>query len=67
MSFGGAGFTGCGKSIFCHPVHGEPSEARDLLFFWASKKQQIPRAKPALRNDRVRVFPKFVKQVLAEI
>jgi hypothetical protein len=33
-----------------------PSEARDLLFFSASKKQQIPRAKPALRNDMVRVF-----------
>jgi hypothetical protein len=32
-------------------VHGEPSEARDLLFCTASKKQQIPRANPALRND----------------
>jgi hypothetical protein len=38
-----------------------PSEARDLLFFSASKKQQIPRANPALRNDRVRVFPQPVK------
>ena len=28
-----------------------PSEARDLLFFSSSKKQQIPRANPALRND----------------
>jgi hypothetical protein len=38
-----------------------PSEARDLLFFPASKKQQIPRANPALRNDTVRVFPQPVK------
>jgi hypothetical protein len=38
-----------------------PSEARDLLFFSACKKQQIPRAKPALRNDRVPVFPQPVK------
>jgi hypothetical protein len=38
-----------------------PSEARDLLFFSASKKQQIPRANPALRNDMVRVFPWPVK------
>ena len=38
-----------------------PSEARDLLFFSASKKQQIPRANPALRNDMVRVFPQPVE------
>jgi len=38
-----------------------PSEARDLLFFSASKKQQIPRANPALRNDMVRVFPQPVQ------
>jgi hypothetical protein len=38
-------------------VHGEPSKARDLLFFSASKKQQIPRANPALRNDMAVVFP----------
>jgi hypothetical protein len=38
-----------------------PSEARDLLFFPASKKQQIPRANPALRNDMVRVFPQPLK------
>jgi hypothetical protein len=38
-----------------------PSEARDLLFFSASKKQQIPRANSALRNDMVRVFPQTVK------
>jgi hypothetical protein len=37
-----------------------PSEARDLLFFSTSKKQQIPRAKTALRNDKVRVFPQPV-------
>ena len=30
-----------------------PSEARDLLFFAKSKKKQIPRANPALRNDPV--------------
>jgi hypothetical protein len=36
------------------------SEARDLLFFAASKKQQILRANPALRNDMVRVFPQPV-------
>ena len=52
------GCTGCGKSIICHPVHGEPREVRDLLFFSACKKQQIPRANPALRNDKVRVFPR---------
>jgi len=40
-----------------------PSEARDLLFFPASKKQQIPRAKPALRNDRVRVYPRPAQPV----
>jgi len=34
-----------------------PSEARDLLFFSASKKQQIPRANHALRNDMMRIFP----------
>jgi len=38
-----------------------PREARDLLFFSASKKQQIPRANPALRNDTVRVFPQPVQ------
>jgi len=37
-----------------------PSEARDLLFCSAPKKQQIPRANPALRNDMVRVFPQPV-------
>jgi hypothetical protein len=41
-----------------------PSEARDLLFSPASKKQQIPRANPALRNDTVRVFQQSVKPVL---
>jgi len=41
-----------------------PSEARDLFFFSASKKQQIPRANPALRNDIARVFPQPVKRVL---
>ena len=40
------------------------SEARDLLFFSAPKKQQIPRANPALRNDRVRVFPQPMKPML---
>jgi hypothetical protein len=30
-----------------------PSEARDLLFFSTSKKKQIPRANPTLRNDRM--------------
>ena len=38
-----------------------PSGARDLLFFSAFKKKQIPRANPALRNDMVRVFPQPVK------
>jgi hypothetical protein len=38
-----------------------PSEARDLLFFPASKIQQIPRANPALRNDMMRVFPQPLK------
>jgi hypothetical protein len=38
-----------------------PSEARDLLFSPTSKKQQIPRANIALRNDMVRVFPQPVK------
>jgi hypothetical protein len=38
-----------------------PSEARDLLFCPTSKKQQIPRANIALRNDMVRVFPQPVK------
>ncbi len=53
------------KDFFVIPftvnVHGEPSEARDLLFFSASKKQQIPRANPALRNDMVRLFPQPVQ------
>ncbi len=44
-----------------------PSEARDPLFFWVTKKKQILRAKAALRNDMVRVFSQLVKQVLAEI
>jgi hypothetical protein len=34
-----------------------PSEARDLLFFAIPKKQQIPRANTAHRNDTLRVFP----------
>src|SRR5579863_1949208 len=34
-----------------------PSEARNLLFFANPKKNQIPRANPALRNDLLRVFP----------
>jgi len=38
-----------------------PSEARDLLFLSGSKKQQIPRAHPALRNDIVRVFTQLLK------
>ena len=38
-----------------------PSKARDLLFFSASKKQQIPRANTAPRNDMVRVFLQPVK------
>src|ERR1035438_7616113 len=38
-----------------------PSEARDLLLLSASKKQQIPRANPALRNDMAGVFPQPVK------
>ena len=36
-------------------VHGEPSKARDLLSISPSKKQQIPRANTALRNEMVRV------------
>jgi hypothetical protein len=44
------------KSVFVIP-----SEARDLLFFSASKKQQIPRANTALRNDKVRVFSQPVQ------
>jgi len=40
-----------------------PSEATDLLFFLASKKQQIPRANPALRNDKLRVFPQPIQPV----
>jgi len=36
---------------FTENVLGEPREARDLLFFSASKKQQFPRANSALRND----------------
>jgi hypothetical protein len=39
------------------------SEARDLLFFWPSKKQQIPRANPALRNDMAGVFPQPAKEL----
>jgi hypothetical protein len=38
-----------------------PSEARDLLFFSISKKQQIPRANPALRNDMAWVFPQPIQ------
>ncbi len=38
-----------------------PSKARDLLFFSASKKQQILGANTALRNDKVGVFPQPVK------
>jgi hypothetical protein len=45
-----------GKGLFVIP-----SEARDLFFFSASKKQQIPRANLAFRNDMVRVFPQPVK------
>ena len=32
------------------------SEARDLLFFAIPKKQQIPRANTAVRNDKLWVF-----------
>jgi hypothetical protein len=39
-------------------------EARDLLFFAIPKKQQIPRANTALRNDTLRVFPQRLKPVL---
>src|ERR1700692_3978067 len=39
-----------------------PSEARDLLFFPASTKQQIPRANAAHRNDMVRAFPRTAQQ-----
>jgi|SRR5450631_3399405 hypothetical protein len=53
-----AGFTTCGKVLFVIP-----SEARDLLFFSASKKQQIPQANPAFRNDMARVFPQPVQPV----
>jgi hypothetical protein len=53
------------KALFVIPftvnAHGEPSEARDLLFFSASKKQQIPQANTALRNDMVGVFPHPLK------
>jgi hypothetical protein len=45
-------YTGVEKVLFVIP-----SEARDLLFSSASKKQQIPWANPALRNDMVRIFP----------
>jgi hypothetical protein len=38
-----------------------PSEARDLLFSSASRKQPIPRATPALRNDMIRVFPQPIQ------
>jgi hypothetical protein len=40
-----------------------PSEARDLLFFAKTKKKQIPRAKPALRNDKSPLFPQPVQPV----
>jgi hypothetical protein len=40
-----------------------PSEARDLLFFSTSKEQQIPRANPALRNDKLRVLPQPLQPV----
>jgi hypothetical protein len=40
-----------------------PSEARDLLFFAKTKKKQIPRANPALRNDSLRVFPQALQPV----
>jgi hypothetical protein len=33
-----------------------PSEARDLLFFTTPKEKQIPRANPALRNDKICYF-----------
>jgi hypothetical protein len=53
------------KVLFVIPftvsVQDEPNEARDLLFFSASKKQQIPRANPALRNDIVRFSPQPVQ------
>jgi hypothetical protein len=62
-SHGLIGFYGLRKKCFFVI----PSEARDLFFFSACKKQQIPRAKAALRNDMVRVFPQLVEQVLAEI
>jgi hypothetical protein len=51
-----------GKGLFVIP-----SEARDLFFFSASKKQQIPRANLALRNDMVRVFPQPVKPRLTKV
>jgi hypothetical protein len=38
-----------------------PSEARDLRFFATRKKQQIPRAKLALRNETLRVFSQLLK------
>jgi hypothetical protein len=48
------------KVLFVIPftvnVHGEPSEAKDLLFFSVSKKLHIPRAYTAIRNEMVRVF-----------
>ena len=40
-----------------------PRRPRDLLFFSTSKKQQIPRANPALRNDTLRVFPQPLQPV----
>jgi hypothetical protein len=65
----GRDFSPAQKVFFVIPftvnVHGEPSEARDLLFCSGSKKQQIPRANPALRNGIVRVFPQTHKPARA--
>jgi hypothetical protein len=48
------------EKVLFHPEGSRPSEATGLRFFANSKKQQIPQAKTAFRNDTLGVFPKLL-------
>ena len=57
------GLNSTGEQIAEKALFVIPSKARDLLFFAKPKKQQIPRAKPARRNDTMRFFLQPLKPV----
>jgi hypothetical protein len=48
------------EKVLFHPEGSRRSEAMDLLFFANSRKQQIPQAKNAFRNDTLGIFPKLL-------